>query len=219
MELVLQVGCVSQAEGDEGTAVFRHQGSKGREDLNPDSPVRADILLRRLWLRKGSALALSCTGPISPLDGTPISTQRRRAACLSPWTRRGNACPRAFSAGGRGAVLQRVRGEVDGRVQRGEEQGAHEEAGRRFRDLPRREDDRRVSTGRRVGRASPSGRECPLRSSLSSIVKDYGCVSCRRRPQQSSVTTVVQSHKWGVGYAPAPSDIIWSVLTLPELPF
>lgn len=50
---------------------------------------------------------------------------------------------------------------------------------------------------------------------LSSIVKDYTCVSCRRRPQQSSVTTVVQSHKWGVSYAPAPSDIIWSV----EWPF
>lgn len=69
-----------QAEGDEGTAVFRHQGSKGREDLNPDSPVRADILLRRLRLRKGSALALRCTGASSPLDGTPVSTQRRRAA-------------------------------------------------------------------------------------------------------------------------------------------
>ncbi|TNM95471.1 hypothetical protein fugu_016554 [Takifugu bimaculatus] len=46
------------------------------------------------------------------------------------------------------------------------------------------------------------------------IVKDYTCVSCRRRPQQSSVTTVVQSHKWGVSYAPAPSDIIWENLSV-----
>uniref|UniRef100_A0A1A7YT88 Transmembrane protein 63C n=2 Tax=Iconisemion striatum TaxID=60296 RepID=A0A1A7YT88_9TELE len=46
------------------------------------------------------------------------------------------------------------------------------------------------------------------------IVKDYSCVHCRRRPQQSSVTTVVQSHKWGVGYAPAPSDIIWENLSV-----
>lgn len=43
------------------------------------------------------------------------------------------------------------------------------------------------------------------------IVKDYSRVHCRRRPQQSSITTVVQSHKWGVSYAPAPNDIIWSV--------
>uniref|UniRef100_A0A674PGJ1 Transmembrane protein 63C n=1 Tax=Takifugu rubripes TaxID=31033 RepID=A0A674PGJ1_TAKRU len=46
------------------------------------------------------------------------------------------------------------------------------------------------------------------------IVKDYTCVSCRRRAQQSSVTTVVQSHKWGVSYAPAPSDIIWENLSV-----
>ena len=52
---------------------------------------------------------------------------------------------------------------------------------------------------------------------FSSIVKDYGCVRCRRSPQQSSITTVVQSHKWGVSYAPAPSDIIWSVRTFPKL--
>lgn len=44
-----------------------------------------------------------------------------------------------------------------------------------------------------------------------SIVKDYSCLGCHRKPQQSSITTVVQSHKWGVNYAPAPSDIIWSV--------
>ncbi|KAG7238555.1 hypothetical protein INR49_030828 [Caranx melampygus] len=46
------------------------------------------------------------------------------------------------------------------------------------------------------------------------IVKDYGSVRCRRRPQQSSITTVVQSHKWGVSYAPAPSDIIWENLSV-----
>ncbi|XP_040916563.1 calcium permeable stress-gated cation channel 1 [Toxotes jaculatrix] len=46
------------------------------------------------------------------------------------------------------------------------------------------------------------------------IVKDYSPVRCRRRPQQSSITTVVQSHKWGVSYAPAPSDIIWENLSV-----
>uniref|UniRef100_A0A3Q1CTL2 Transmembrane protein 63C n=1 Tax=Amphiprion ocellaris TaxID=80972 RepID=A0A3Q1CTL2_AMPOC len=46
------------------------------------------------------------------------------------------------------------------------------------------------------------------------IVKDYSRVHCRRRPQQSSITTVVQSHKWGVSYAPAPSDIIWENLSV-----
>uniref|UniRef100_A0A7N6BPS0 Transmembrane protein 63C n=1 Tax=Anabas testudineus TaxID=64144 RepID=A0A7N6BPS0_ANATE len=46
------------------------------------------------------------------------------------------------------------------------------------------------------------------------IVKDYSCAYCRRRPQQSSITTVLQSHKWGVSYAPAPSDIIWENLSV-----
>lgn len=46
---------------------------------------------------------------------------------------------------------------------------------------------------------------------LRSIVKDYSRVRCRQKPQQSSITTVVQSHRWGVDYAPAPSDIIWWV--------
>ncbi|XP_061700561.1 calcium permeable stress-gated cation channel 1 [Syngnathoides biaculeatus] len=46
------------------------------------------------------------------------------------------------------------------------------------------------------------------------IVKDYSCVRCRRRPQQSSITTVVQSHQWGVRYAPASSDIIWENLSV-----
>lgn len=52
---------------------------------------------------------------------------------------------------------------------------------------------------------------------FSRIVKDYSRVYCRGRPQQSSITTVVQSHKWGVSYAPAPSDIIWSVQTTLEV--
>lgn len=41
------------------------------------------------------------------------------------------------------------------------------------------------------------------------ILKDYSHTHCRKHPQQSSVTTVVKSHQWGVRYAPAPSDIIW----------
>lgn len=54
---------------------------------------------------------------------------------------------------------------------------------------------------------------------LHRIVKDYGRVHCRRRPQQSSITTVVQPHKWGVSYAPAPSDIIWSVPLIMEISY
>ncbi|XP_071402675.1 calcium permeable stress-gated cation channel 1-like [Centroberyx affinis] len=46
------------------------------------------------------------------------------------------------------------------------------------------------------------------------IVKDYSRVHCRRRPQQSSITTVVQSQDWGVSYAPAPTDIIWENLSV-----
>ncbi|XP_030643254.1 osmosensitive cation channel TMEM63C [Chanos chanos] len=46
------------------------------------------------------------------------------------------------------------------------------------------------------------------------IVKDYRRAHCRRRPQQSSITTVVRSHQWGVRYAPAPNDIIWENLSL-----
>uniref|UniRef100_A0A8C5B3P3 Transmembrane protein 63C n=1 Tax=Gadus morhua TaxID=8049 RepID=A0A8C5B3P3_GADMO len=46
------------------------------------------------------------------------------------------------------------------------------------------------------------------------IVKDHSRVHCRRQAQQSSITTVVQSHNWGVTYAPAPSDIIWENLSL-----
>lgn len=48
---------------------------------------------------------------------------------------------------------------------------------------------------------------------LCRIVKDYGRAGCRHKPQQSSITAVVKSHQWGVSYAPAPSDIIWLVLT------
>lgn len=48
--LVPEVRCVFQAEGNERKAVFCHEGSKGREDLNQDSSVRTDILLRHLRL-------------------------------------------------------------------------------------------------------------------------------------------------------------------------
>uniref|UniRef100_A0A0S7EU54 TM63C n=1 Tax=Poeciliopsis prolifica TaxID=188132 RepID=A0A0S7EU54_9TELE len=51
------------------------------------------------------------------------------------------------------------------------------------------------------------------------IVKDYSCVRCRSRPQQSSITTVVQSQRWGVSYAPAPSDIIWFVAEIQNTVF
>ncbi|TSQ46668.1 Calcium permeable stress-gated cation channel 1 [Bagarius yarrelli] len=46
------------------------------------------------------------------------------------------------------------------------------------------------------------------------IVKDYRSARCRRKPQQSSITTVVHSHQWGVCYAPAPNDIIWENLSV-----
>uniref|UniRef100_A0A8D0FRD7 Transmembrane protein 63C n=1 Tax=Strix occidentalis caurina TaxID=311401 RepID=A0A8D0FRD7_STROC len=46
------------------------------------------------------------------------------------------------------------------------------------------------------------------------ILKDYSHIRCRKHPQQSSVTTVVKSHHWGVHYAPAPSDIIWENLSV-----
>ncbi|XP_065144690.1 calcium permeable stress-gated cation channel 1 [Paramisgurnus dabryanus] len=46
------------------------------------------------------------------------------------------------------------------------------------------------------------------------IVKDYSRAHCRHKPQQSSISTVVRSHYWGVSYAPAPSDIIWENLSV-----
>uniref|UniRef100_A0A8B9T5P7 Transmembrane protein 63C n=1 Tax=Anas platyrhynchos TaxID=8839 RepID=A0A8B9T5P7_ANAPL len=46
------------------------------------------------------------------------------------------------------------------------------------------------------------------------ILKDYSHIHCRKHPQQSSVTTVVKSHHWGVRYAPAPNDIIWENLSV-----
>ncbi|XP_049320077.1 calcium permeable stress-gated cation channel 1 [Astyanax mexicanus] len=46
------------------------------------------------------------------------------------------------------------------------------------------------------------------------IVKDYNRTRCRRRLQQSSITTVVRSPQWGVRYAPAPNDIIWENLSV-----
>ncbi|XP_028930498.1 calcium permeable stress-gated cation channel 1 isoform X1 [Ornithorhynchus anatinus] len=46
------------------------------------------------------------------------------------------------------------------------------------------------------------------------ILKDYSKSRCRNFPQQSSVTTVVKSYRWGVSYAPDPSDIIWENLSV-----
>ncbi|XP_044292355.1 calcium permeable stress-gated cation channel 1 isoform X1 [Varanus komodoensis] len=46
------------------------------------------------------------------------------------------------------------------------------------------------------------------------ILKDYSRIRCHKHPQQSSVTTVVKSHCWGVSYAPAPNDIIWENLSV-----
>ncbi|KAL8169126.1 UNVERIFIED_CONTAM: hypothetical protein K2H54_038264 [Gekko kuhli] len=59
----------------------------------------------------------------------------------------------------------------------------------------------------------------PLEDSVPSsadggILKDYSRTHCRKHPQQSSVTTVVKSHCWGVRYAPAPNDIIWENLSV-----
>lgn len=50
LALVPDVHCVFQAEGHERKTVFRHKGSKGREDLNQDSSVCTDILLRHVRL-------------------------------------------------------------------------------------------------------------------------------------------------------------------------
>uniref|UniRef100_A0A8C5EK35 Transmembrane protein 63C n=1 Tax=Gouania willdenowi TaxID=441366 RepID=A0A8C5EK35_GOUWI len=61
---------------------------------------------------------------------------------------------------------------------------------------------------------SCSNRSTVTVTRTSTIVKDFSRVYCRRRPQQSSITTVVHSHKWGVSYAPAPSDIIWENLSV-----
>lgn len=59
------------------------------------------------------------------------------------------------------------------------------------------------------GGPEPSVWTQPLAPSSCRILKDYSHIRCRKHPQQSSVTTVVKSHHWGVRYAPAPSDIIW----------
>nr|XP_020841855.1 calcium permeable stress-gated cation channel 1 isoform X4 [Phascolarctos cinereus] len=42
------------------------------------------------------------------------------------------------------------------------------------------------------------------------ILKDFRWVYCGKTPQQSSVTSVVQSQKWRIFYAPHPKDILWS---------
>ncbi|XP_036592127.1 calcium permeable stress-gated cation channel 1 isoform X2 [Trichosurus vulpecula] len=46
------------------------------------------------------------------------------------------------------------------------------------------------------------------------ILKDFQWVSCGKTPQQSSVTSVVQSHKWRIYYAPHPKDILWEHLSI-----
>ncbi|XP_072481078.1 calcium permeable stress-gated cation channel 1 isoform X1 [Notamacropus eugenii] len=46
------------------------------------------------------------------------------------------------------------------------------------------------------------------------ILKDFQWVNCGKTPQQSSVTSVVQSHKWRIFYAPHPKDILWEHLSI-----
>ncbi|XP_072314161.1 calcium permeable stress-gated cation channel 1 [Eucyclogobius newberryi] len=68
----------------------------------------------------------------------------------------------------------------------------------------------RIST-KRLGIAFVTFRDERM---TSVIVKDFRRVQCQRRVQQSSISAVVQSQKWGVSYAPAPSDIIWENLSV-----
>ncbi|XP_027700667.1 calcium permeable stress-gated cation channel 1 [Vombatus ursinus] len=46
------------------------------------------------------------------------------------------------------------------------------------------------------------------------ILKDFRWVYCGKTPQQSSVTSVVQSQKWRIFYAPHPKDILWQHLSI-----
>ncbi|XP_059545394.1 calcium permeable stress-gated cation channel 1 isoform X1 [Myotis daubentonii] len=46
------------------------------------------------------------------------------------------------------------------------------------------------------------------------ILRDYRFVQCGVRPQQSSVTTIIKSHRWRVAFAPHPKDIIWKHLSV-----
>uniref|UniRef100_G1P3Z9 Transmembrane protein 63C n=1 Tax=Myotis lucifugus TaxID=59463 RepID=G1P3Z9_MYOLU len=46
------------------------------------------------------------------------------------------------------------------------------------------------------------------------ILKDYKFVQCGVLPQQSSVTTIIKSHRWRVAFAPHPKDIIWKHLSV-----
>ncbi|XP_036169942.1 calcium permeable stress-gated cation channel 1 [Myotis myotis] len=46
------------------------------------------------------------------------------------------------------------------------------------------------------------------------ILRDYKFVQCGVRPQQSSVTTIIKSHRWRVAFAPHPKDIIWKHLSV-----
>ncbi|XP_066132700.1 calcium permeable stress-gated cation channel 1 isoform X1 [Saccopteryx bilineata] len=46
------------------------------------------------------------------------------------------------------------------------------------------------------------------------ILEDYKYTQCGVHPQQSSVTTIVKSHRWRVTLAPHPKDIIWKHLSI-----
>uniref|UniRef100_G3W1N8 Transmembrane protein 63C n=1 Tax=Sarcophilus harrisii TaxID=9305 RepID=G3W1N8_SARHA len=46
------------------------------------------------------------------------------------------------------------------------------------------------------------------------ILKDFEWIHWGKAPQSSSVTAVVQSHKWRVFYAPHPKDILWEHLSI-----
>ncbi|XP_074146018.1 calcium permeable stress-gated cation channel 1 isoform X2 [Sminthopsis crassicaudata] len=46
------------------------------------------------------------------------------------------------------------------------------------------------------------------------ILKDFKWIHWGKAPQSSSVTSVVQSHKWRVFYAPHPKDILWEHLSV-----
>ncbi|XP_016283828.1 calcium permeable stress-gated cation channel 1 isoform X2 [Monodelphis domestica] len=50
--------------------------------------------------------------------------------------------------------------------------------------------------------------------STSVVLKDYKWSYCGKSPQQSSVTSEIQSHRWKVYYASHPKDIIWEHLRI-----
>uniref|UniRef100_A0AAQ5Y1Q7 Transmembrane protein 63C n=1 Tax=Amphiprion ocellaris TaxID=80972 RepID=A0AAQ5Y1Q7_AMPOC len=53
-----------------------------------------------------------------------------------------------------------------------------------------------------------------LSLSCSAQKASYHWMALQCKSRQLDITTVVQSHKWGVSYAPAPSDIIWENLSV-----